>query len=87
MLNYLFSHEYYFGIKNLRVFDALRDLEMTNENIEFLRNAYHYLDSDSTFHVDWVIDQANDAVRRFQRSGLITEAHGGTRLQFTVPLM
>ena len=87
MLNYLSSHEYYFAIKDLHVFDALRNLEMTNDNIEFLRNAYHHVDSDSTFPFDGIDDPTFYGTDKFQRSGLITNAHGGLRMQFAVPLM
>ena len=60
---------------------------MTNDNQEFLRNAYHHVDFDSTFPVNGLNDQAYNAAQSFKISGLITEAHGGCRMQFAVPLM
>jgi len=60
---------------------------MTNDNVEFLRNAYHQVDSDSTFTIDSNNTQTYNAAQKFKRSGLITEAWGGSRMQFAAPLM
>ena len=86
MLFYLLSNEYNSRIQNLRVFDALGNLEMTNDNVEFLRNAFYSVDSNSTFTFNSSDDRAHEAARRFKLSGLITEAHSRC-MQFAVPLM
>ena len=64
MLYYLASDHYYSSITQLRIFDAFQNLEMTDDNIKFLINAYHHVDS-ATFPVDLVDGQVYDAVQRF----------------------
>ncbi|KAF8436136.1 hypothetical protein BGX38DRAFT_1215227 [Terfezia claveryi] len=83
MLHHLVSKEYFFAINSLRVFDAIVQLEMTDANITFLRDAYHSINNDSTF----VVDLANDMIDGLKHSGLIIEASSGALMQFAAPLV
>ncbi|CAG8706072.1 36548_t:CDS:2, partial [Racocetra persica] len=86
MLLYLVSCDYFCAIEKTRVFDWLKNLELTSDDANFLRNAYYKVDSASTFTFDPHDQEMYQTAKKFKRSGLITEALE-ERFQFAAPIV
>ncbi|KAF0501901.1 crinkler family protein [Gigaspora margarita] len=78
----LVENHYFTAIERTRVFDWVMNLELTNDNYNFLRNTYYKVDANSTF----IVDPLDEIARKFKRSGLITEAIVGC-YQFSAPIV
>ena len=56
---------------------------MTHANVKFRRDAYHFVNPDSTS----TVHPFSDALQVLKSSGLITEAQGEGLMQFSAPLV
>ncbi|CAG8833973.1 11690_t:CDS:2, partial [Gigaspora margarita] len=84
MSRYIMSSAYFSGTC---VFNWLVNLQMTNDNVNFLRHAYYGVDSTSTFSINPGNDQMYQTAKKFKCLGLITEVIKEGCYQFVAPIV
>lgn len=87
MSRYIMPSAYFSAIVGTRVFNWLVNLQMTNDNFNFLRHAYYGVDSTSTFSINPGDDQMYQTAKKFKCLGLITEAIEEGGYQFVAPIV